>query len=143
MGSLWSRSGPHYAQSGPLGLGKGYSCSFGVQLLLSPSHLVSKNLGPCCWSLLEHVFFISGLLSLLGFSESPTGNLLAKKAARIPPALSDARGSGAETSLPSSLPSSKAGPRISDWGRDYWCPVGPESKAGSRAVWLCPEPWWQ
>ena len=123
----------HYPQSGPRDLEK--------------DGLVS--LGPSCyylriWGLLERVFFfLSGLLSLLGFFESPAGILLAKKAAGVPPTLSDAEALGEGRVLPSCLPSSETGAGISEWVWDSWCPVNPKSKARRGAVWLCPEQWGQ
>lgn len=114
----------HFPQSGPRDLEKGA--------------LVS--LGPSCYhlrirGLLERVFFFpAGLLSLLGFFESPAGILLAKKAAGTPPTLSDAEALGEGQVLPSCLLSSETGAGISDWVWDSWCPVKPKSKAGRGAV---------
>lgn len=55
------------------------------------------------------VLLISRLLSLMGFLESPTGILLAKKAARItqPSLMLEALGAG--LALPSSLPRADTG----------------------------------
>lgn len=86
------------------------------------------------------VLLICRLLSLMGFLESPTGILLAKKAARItqPSLMPEALGAGLV--LSSSLPRAVTGLGLSGWIRDSWCPVSPKSKARGRAVWIYPEP---